>query len=81
MKEELSIDNLDAEIKTNRDLYDQLNKITEIEAVDPYDSNENEVSNVAQNQKFFLRNMQLQLLSKVTILITNTEWLIYMSQV
>ena len=43
MKEELSIDNLDDEIKTNRDLYDQLNKITEIEAVNPYDSNENVV--------------------------------------
>ena len=31
MKEELSIDNLDAEIKTNRELYEQLNKITEID--------------------------------------------------
>ena len=53
MKEELSIDNLDAEIKTNRELYEQLNKITEIEAVNPYDSQENEISNVVQEQKFF----------------------------
>ena len=34
-----------------------------------------------RKSKIFLRNMQLQLLLKVTILITNTEWLIYMSQV
>tara|TARA_B100000941_G_C28489140_1_gene546800 strand:- start:263 stop:1630 length:1368 start_codon:yes stop_codon:yes gene_type:complete len=53
MKEKLSIDNLDAEIKTNRELYEQLNKITEIEAVNPYDSQENEISNVVQEQKFF----------------------------
>ena len=53
MKEKLSIDNLNAEIKTNRDLYEQLNKITEIEAVNPYDSQENEISNVVQEQKFF----------------------------
>ena len=49
--EDLSIDKLEAAVKTNKDLYDELNKLTEFEAVDPFDSDQEESLSVQEEQK------------------------------
>ena len=49
--EDLSIDKLEAAVKTNKDLYDELNKLTEFEAVDPFDSDQEESFSVQEEQK------------------------------
>ena len=49
--EDLSIDKLEAAVKTNKDLYDELNKLTEYEAVDPFDSDQEESLFVEEEQK------------------------------
>jgi len=49
--EDLSIDKLEAAVKINKDLYDELNKLTEFEAVDPFDSDQEESLSVQEEQK------------------------------
>ena len=49
--EDLSIDKLEAAVKTNKDLYDELNKLTEFEAVDPFDSDQEESLTVQEEEK------------------------------
>ena len=49
--EDLSIDKLEAAVKTNKDLYDELNKLTEFEAVKPFDSDQEESLSVQEEEK------------------------------
>jgi len=49
--EDLSIDKLEAAVKTNKDLYDELNKLTEFEAVEPFDSDQEESLSVQEEEK------------------------------
>ena len=49
--EDLSIDKLEAAVKTNKDLYDELNKLTEFEAVEPFDSDQEESLSVQKEEK------------------------------
>ena len=49
--EDLSIDKLEAAVKINKDLYDELNKLTEFEAVEPFDSDQEESLFVEEEQK------------------------------
>tara|TARA_Y100000590_G_scaffold184313_3_gene210010 strand:- start:12150 stop:13547 length:1398 start_codon:yes stop_codon:yes gene_type:complete len=49
--EDLSIDKLEAAVKINKDLYDELNKLTEFEAVDPFDSDQEESLTVQEEEK------------------------------
>ena len=49
--EDLSIDKLEAAVKTNKDLYDELNKLTEFEAVEPFDSDQKESLSVQEEEK------------------------------
>ena len=49
--EDLSIDKLEAAVKINKDLYDELNKLTEFEAVEPFDSDQEESLSVEEEQK------------------------------
>ena len=49
--EDLSIDKLEAAVKINKDLYDELNKLTEFEAVKPFDSDQEESLSVLEEEK------------------------------
>ena len=49
--EDLSIDKLEAAVKINKDLYDELNKLTEFEAVEPFDSDQEESLSVQEEEK------------------------------
>ena len=49
--EDLSIDKLEAAVKINKDLYDELNKLTEFEAVKPFDSDQEESLSVQKEEK------------------------------
>ena len=49
--EDLSIDKLEAAVKINKDLYDELNKLTEFEAVKPFDSDQEESLSVQEEEK------------------------------
>jgi len=49
--EDLSIDKLEAAVKINKDLYDELNKLTEFEAVEPFDSDQEESLSVQEEKK------------------------------
>ena len=48
--DDLSIDKLEKVVETNKDLYDELNKLTEVEAVEAYDTGE-EVAAAVQEEK------------------------------
>ena len=49
--DDLSIDKLEKVVETNKDLYDELNKLTEVEAVEAYDTGEEAVAAVQEEKK------------------------------
>ena len=49
--DDLSIDKLEKVVETNKDLYDELNKLTEVEAVEAYDTGEEEEAAVQEEKK------------------------------
>ena len=49
--DDLSIDKLEKVVETNKDLYDELNKLTEVEAVEAYDTGEEEAAAVQEEKK------------------------------
>ncbi len=49
--DDLSIDKLEKVVETNKDLYDELNKLTEVEAVEAYDTGEEAAAAVQEEKK------------------------------
>jgi len=49
--DDLSIDKLEKVVETNKDLYDELNKLTEVEAVEAYDTGEEAEAAVQEEKK------------------------------
>ena len=49
--DDLSIDKLEKVVETNKDLYDELNKLTEVEAVEAYDTGEAAAAAVQEEKK------------------------------
>ena len=49
--DDLSIDKLEKVVETNKDLYDELNKLTEVEAVEGYDTGEEAAAAVQEEKK------------------------------
>ena len=49
--DDLSIDKLEKVVKTNKDLYDELNKLTEVEAVEAFDTGEEAAAAVQEEKK------------------------------
>jgi len=49
--DDLSIDKLEKVVETNKDLYDELNKLTEIEAVEAFDTGEEAAAAVQEEKK------------------------------
>lgn len=49
--DDLSIDKLEKVVETNKDLYDELNKLTEVEAVEAFDTGEEEAAAVQEEKK------------------------------
>ncbi|MDP6089558.1 MAG: potassium channel family protein [Candidatus Marinimicrobia bacterium] len=49
--DDLSIDKLEKVVETNKDLYDELNKLTEVEAVEAYDTGEEAEAAVQKEKK------------------------------
>ena len=49
--DDLSIDKLEKAVETNKDLYDELNKLTEVEAVEAYDTGEEAAAAVQEEKK------------------------------
>jgi len=49
--DDLSIDKLEKAVETNKDLYDELNKLTEVEAVEAYDTGEEATESVQEEKK------------------------------
>ena len=49
--DDLSIDKLEKVVETNKDLYDELNKLTEVEAVEAFDTGEEAVAAVQEEKK------------------------------
>ena len=49
--DDLSIDKLEKAVETNKDLYDELNKLTEVEAVEAYDTGEEAAASVQEEKK------------------------------
>lgn len=49
--DDLSIDKLEKVVETNKDLYDELNKLTEVEAVEAYDTGEEAEATVQEEKK------------------------------
>ena len=49
--DDLSIDKLEKVVETNKDLYDELNKLTEVEAVEDYDTGEEAAAAVQEEKK------------------------------
>ena len=49
--DDLSIDKLEKAVETNKDLYDELNKLTEVEAVEAFDTGEEAAAAVQEEKK------------------------------
>lgn len=49
--DDLSIDKLEKVVETNKDLYDELNKLTEVEAVEAFDTGEEAAATVQEEKK------------------------------
>ncbi|MED5219572.1 MAG: hypothetical protein VX630_04610 [Candidatus Neomarinimicrobiota bacterium] len=49
--DDLSIDKLEKVVESNKDLYDELNKLTEVEAVEAYDTGEEAEAAVQEEKK------------------------------
>lgn len=49
--DDLSIDKLEKAVETNKDLYDELNKLTEVEAVEAFDTGEEAAAAAVQEEK------------------------------
>ena len=49
--DDLSIDKLEKVVERNKDLYDELNKLTEVEAVEAFDTGEEAAAAVQEEKK------------------------------